>query len=350
MDYDSEYDSEYDILETKDQYEIINYKRTQLRLHQLCCFGEKTQYPDRMKTCESIGHTIMSKLGLPPTSLDAVIKLINDKSKLDLFETLNYNILTPKNADNYVSDHDAVRIRLKTILHPYMKKQLTFNLVSFNLEGLCRKNEQDPMFSDRLNKLQDIIKSSVSHGFIMLCQEVVLQLSDKKTQLELLEKNGEKIREILSNDKVNLKFKSDEYTSGVFYDSNVWKLEKTIEIKRRMSDKRSNAYLLSSEFGKLWLVNIHLKAKKRANIPSRSLEARSTNLLDLSSLASYIGIKKSDIGFESSDVTHTEELLNIINKVNEHNANLNVPVYLCGDYNTITDKEDLFRMTTEELI
>ena len=329
---------EFEMLENPEVFKTVSMGRYQLKVSEICCLDTPTQFSTRMKDCESISHTAASKIETS-SSLDAVIKLINQKSKFDLFETLNYKILKPENKDDYVSDHDGVRVRLKTknlISHNTLdiRSTLTFNLVSFNLEGLCRKTTNDPMFKSRLEKLQKILSSDVGYGFIMVCQEIVLQKI--KSQDELLIENGNEIKKRLSNRRVNLKFNSDGFTGGIFYDSNVWDLEKTVEIKREGSDKKSNAYLLSlkSNGDKLWIVNIHLKAIMSAQSPTRA------NFM--TSLMYYAGI-------ETSDRTHSSELNNIINMVEKNNKQFKYPVYFCGDYNTSTNKTDLFQMTMEDL-
>ena len=291
-----------------------------------------------MKDCESFYHTVASNIE-SSSSLDAVIKLINQNSEFDLFETINYEILKPEREADYVSDHDGVKVRLKTrnlISHPTLdiRTNLSFNLVSFNLEGLCRKTPDDIMFKSRLEKLKNILKSHVNYGFLMVCQEIVLQKI--KSQDKLLKENGEMIKNKITNNRVKLNFESDGFTGGIFYDSNVWNLEKTIEIKREGSNKKSNAYLLSlkSNGDKLYLVNIHLKAIMSAQSPTRP------NFM--TSLMYYAGV-------ETSDRIHSTELDNIIKTVEKSNKQFKYPVYFCGDYNTSTNKSNLFQMTIEDL-
>ena len=321
---------DFEMLETDDITEKIKYKTFTVNLTEICCFGELTQDPNRMKDCESVAHTGMSYMGLPGTSLDGIIKVVNTKSNLDVFKTLNYEILRPKNPNDYVADHDGIMTKLN-------HDNLFFNLVSFNLEGLCRKSSKDPMYPERLGRFEKLMRPNITPGFIMTSQEIVLQLKDKIQQKTFLEENGGKIKDILNRVNGNIEFVPDGYTGGVFYDKKIWEMKESVEILRPGSDKRSNAYLFNTRIGnkRLWVVNIHLKAKKRANTPTR--------YSTLSSLMSYVGI-------ESSDITHTKELSNILNHVEEKNKRFNYPVYFCGDYNTTTDKKQLFRMSMEELI
>lgn len=325
---------EFEMLDNPEVFNLISMGTYQIKATEICCLDTHTQFSKRMKDCESLSHTAASKIETS-SSLDAVIKLIKQNSKFDLFETINYEILRPKHEDDYVSDHDGVKVRLKSenlISHP--RTHLSFNLVSFNLEGLCRKTSDDPMFKSRLAKLKNILHSHVDHGFLMVCQEIVLQKI--KSQDTLLEENGKMIKNVISNNKVKLNFESDGFTGGIFYDSNVWNLEKTLEIKREGSNKKSNAYLLSlkSNGDKLWVVNIHLKAIMTAQSPIRP------NFM--TSLMHYAGI-------ETSDRIHSTELNNIIKTVENNNKRFKYPVYFCGDYNTSTNKSQLFQMTVEDV-
>lgn len=329
---------DFDLLEIPDVSNTISMNGYSVNATEICCLDTHTQFSKRMRNCESLSHTAASKIETS-SSLDAVIKVINQNSEFDLFKTINYEILKPKQADDYASDHDGVKVRLQTknlIPHPRLdfRSNFSFNLVSFNLEGLCRQKGNYTIFQERLKNLKNILTPIVDSGFIMVCQEIVLQKID--SQDEILEENGKTIKTNISNDKVKLNFKSDGFTGGIFYDSNVWKLEKTVEIKREGSNKKSNAYLLSlkSNGDKLWVVNIHLKAIMSAQTPTRS------NFM--TNLMYYTGV-------ETSDRKHSNELNNIINTVEKHNRRFKYPVYFCGDYNTSTNKSNLFRMTMEDL-
>jgi hypothetical protein len=137
---------------------------------------------------------------------------------------------------------------------------------------------------------------------------------------------GEEILSELESINNNLIFMSDTYTGGVFYDSSVWELTKTIDISRlyngSLSAKFSNAYLFNCINTKclFWVVNIHLK-----EFPPGSIE-HSLDLLNSN---------------ENVDKAHIIELEHIISQLIIESNYFRIPIYLCGDYNNNSRKDIL---------
>ena len=290
-------------------YETIDFNGTEVNISELCCYNEITQYSNRMgEGCEDSLHDIASKYSTE-SSLDAIIKVCKNGSEKDIFDENKYEIID--DIEGYTYDHKCIKARLES-----KSKGIDFDLMSFNIEGLCRKPGNHSMFRKRLNNFCKTIDKKIRNGFILCIQELSLQndesLKFADNTISLLTKNFlKKFPDVKSS--------ADGYTGCVYYDSSVWTLRNTIDIERSGSKKKSNAYHFTCEGGEIWVVNVHLKALLSTCTP----------------------------GFcriYDPDNIHTKELNNILNKVNEKNENFEVPVYLCGDYNNpSSDKQVLIK-------
>ena len=275
-------------------------------IEELCCGGVKTQFPERRgEGCEGPGHDIAAMSG-SPASLDAIIKMYSGE---DSIKRKGYEIID--DGPNYISDH-------KCIVASQQLGSTEFCIFSYNIEGLCRKTNNDNMFYKRMNRFYKKM-SGVKKGFIMCLQEVALQ---KPESLENTIDTLDRIKADFAKKIPRAVYQTDGYTGAIFYDSSVWVLLQTLEIRREGSEKRSNAYKFKCSDGEIWVANIHLKA-----------------LLSTSSKLLQFVCNPGD--------THTKELSNIIKKVEAKNDGFKTPVYMCGDYNNPADKTDLLMCALE---
>ena len=277
--------------------------KSPVHVEELCCSGEVTQFPERMgEGCEGIGHDAAAMTGSAPASLDAIIKL---QSGEDRVKRVGYDVIDDH--DNYISDH-------KCIVATQQLGRTVFSIFSYNVEGLCRKTEDDQMFQSRMDLFSKKMPGLIKTGFIMCLQEVALQ---KPGSLKKAKDTLDKIKHVFSKKISDATYKSDDYTGAIFYDASVWSLLETLEIKREGSEKRSNAYRFSCSDGEIWVVNVHLKALLSTAVP-----------------------KKLQFVWNPDDI-HSKELSDILRKVEIHNVEFKAPVYMCGDYNNPGDKTDM---------
>ena len=327
-----------------------------------------TQFPPRMVFCEDAIHdlgaisaNILQYLPIiknklkekgEDQSLDAIIKIENEKypSKYNdgYFETIQKH--------NYISDHDGIVLKLNKKENTSSIEPQYINIISFNLEGLCRQNFTkgdepyiDPTFAQRLELLDIHLRKYIDRdqSFILVCQEIVLQKKvNKQDHLFFLNDSCfrilQKLQEIRGSPLYN--FKNDGYTSGIFYSDDIL-INDEIQIERyeKKSDdiivsseiignksneitkeklkndnvssssnnnqlkKKSNAYLINNDF---WIVNIHLKALPTFNM---------SNIQD----------------------PHIDELNNIINKLFGDDKYKKQNVYLIGDFNHANKDDSL---------
>ena len=205
----------------------------------------------------------------------------------------NVEIIRPRSEGRHISDHDGLNMMIELKDQPIE----SFNIISFNLEGLCRHDfefqEED---TKRMLFFSKLLKQYITNGTICVFQEIVLQ---KVVPIEFhnkfLEDQAKHISSLMLND--DMIYRLDDYTGGVFYDSTQWNLIDEIIIPRRdmlaikkekekekddtifsfemderietdkvddyeiktSNVKYSNAYLFKLRDGEVqfWLVNIH---------------------------------------------------------------------------------------------
>ena len=184
--------------------------------------------------------------------------------------------------------------------------------------------------------ITNYFKDVIQKGSILVCQEIVLQkLAKLKLSMdeEWVDVVGNDILSKLKSINDNLFFLSDNYTGGIFYDSSVWKLEKTINISRlydkKLWAKFSNAYLFHCISTKcvFWVVNIHLKAFAPGSIEHTK---------DLLNTNKYV------------NRAHIIELEHIIAQLLLESNYSRIPIYLCGDYNNNSSKDILVKEAIEK--
>ena len=314
-------------------------KHPYIIIQQRCC-NRPTQFPSRMARCEGRGHTFaagLSYLGSfisnQDSNLDGIVELRNATilKNEPTFKEVEYLDTKP-----YISDHNGIVLHLSV---DTQNKPMDFNIISCNLEGLCRQTKDDSRY--RIKKIKDHFTDIIKKGSIIVFQEIVLQkLANSKLNMTeeddeesvVVKKHkwvdvvGEEILSELESINDNLVFMSDTYTGGIFYDSSVWELTKTIDISRlyngSLSAKFSNAYLFNCISTKclFWVVNIHLKAFPPGTI-EHSLDLLNSN--------------------ENVNKAHIIELEHIISKLIIESNYFRIPIYLCGDYNNNSPKDIL---------
>ena len=317
-------------------------KHPDIIIQQRCC-NRPTQFPSRMRHCEGIGHTFAAGLSFvgsflsnQDSNLDGIVELRNPtilKSE-PTFKGVEYLDTKP-----YISDHNGIVLDLSV-------DTIDFNIISCNLEGLCRQTKYDSRY--RIKKIKDYFTDVIKKGSIIVFQEIVLQklanskldITDEEDEESVIVKKdkwvdvvGEEILSQLESINENLIFLSDTYTGGIFYDSSVWELKKIIDIRRFYNNsfwpKFSNAYLFNCISTKclFWVVNIHLKA-----FPPGSIE-HSLDLLNSN---------------ENVDKAHIIELDHIVGKLLIESNYCRIPIYLCGDYNNHSPKDILVEKAIEK--
>lgn len=321
-------------------------KHPYIIIQQRCC-NRPTQFPSRMARCEGVGHTFAAGLSYfgsflsnQDSNLDGIVELRNATMLKNepTFKQVEYLDTKP-----YISDHNGIVLHLSV---DTQNKPINFNIISCNLEGLCRQTKDDSRY--RIKSIKDHFTDVIKKGSIIVFQEIVLQklanselnMTDEDDEESVLVKKhkwvdvvGEEILSELESINDNLIFMSDTYTGGIFYDSSVWELKKTIDISRLynglLSAKFSNAYLFNCISTKclFWVVNIHLKA-----FPPGSIE-HSLDLLNSN---------------ENVDKAHIIELEHIISQLIMESNYFRIPIYLCGDYNNHSPKDILVEKAIEK--
>jgi hypothetical protein len=305
---------ESDSIEPINEKNKFKYGSNDIQIDLICCGGEKTVFPVRVKGCEAATeHQILrlaSKVVALESSYDAIVKIVNNSAKNPnlKIESTNMQVI---NKENHMSDHNAI---VTNLVNPDTK--FNFNLLSFNMEGLCDRNYFPDEFGKRLKLLEEHISESVTPGFIMPCQELVLQKDTSKLNDTGVIIFRELNRYLESKSGLTgINFISDGFTGGIFYDSSIWNLIDILEIPRDIKkplEKKSNFYLFNYRKNKnlnIGIVNIHLKAPTPG--------------------AYFNLVEKQRL-----------ELQNILMKVNSLNPGFAVPVYLCGDYNNNSNKAE----------
>jgi hypothetical protein len=325
-DDDDDYDNE--------DYSPMSFQTIYIRKR--CC-DQATQFPSRMANCEGSGHTTAARLSYfasfltnQDSNLDAIIEITNDNT--EVIPKVKGEIKYLDDKKTYISDHDGIVL-------PLSSNGIDFNIISSNLEGLCRQTEHDS--HNRIKMITNYFKNVIIKGSILVCQEIVLQKLAKARlpkelgigETEWVDVVGNEILSKLKSINNNLVFLSDKYTGGIFYDSSIWKLENTINIPRLYDKKTwakfSNAYLfkcISTELS-FWVVNIHLKAFAPGSIEHTK---------DLLNTNKYV------------NRAHIIELENIISKIILESEYFKTPIYLCGDYNNKSSKDDLVEQAIEQ--
>ncbi len=327
------------LTEADENYIVFDKSKIKpLYIKELCCNGDPTQYPDHMCN-ESLKHSAaaiaasvvnstantLSTIGalftdhanqirnlVPPSSLDSIIVISNKDHS-----SFNRKSGKINNKINYISDHNMIYTEYED-----------YNIISFNLEGLCITNLEDSIqvlrflkeeSIESIDNIYNIIKrlelfllhferELFTKPFILCLQEIVL-----KTNIEAYEINIEILQILFLNNGYDFNFIPDKATGGIVY-SNRFKIEKGILIHREgdkvkkclainFKDKTNNEELL--------VVNIHLKA-------------------------GGVRIKQSDL-----DIIHIKELSNIVNSIESINPDFEKKTFFCGDFNNENKIENL---------
>ena len=299
------------------------------------CCDRPTQFPSRMANCEGTGHTTAARLSYfasfltnQDSNLDAIIEVRNSAIKVENMPTFKgIKYMENEKTKPYISDHNGIVLYLS-------KNDTNFNIISSNLEGLCRQTEYDS--HNRINMITNYFKDVIQKGSILVCQEIVLQkLANTKLSMDKhsVDVVGNEILSELQTINNKLVFLSDTYTGGIFYDSSVWELRKTIEIPRLYDGKTwpkfSNAYLFHSSSTNLvfWVVNIHLKAFAPGS-KEHTKDLVNTN--------------------KNINNAHIIELTNIIDKLLLKSEYFSTPIYFAGDYNNKSPKDILLKKAVED--
>ena len=343
-------------------YKCPSNQLQEIIVRERCC-NRPTQFPVRMIGCENTKNTAagygsyaLSYIKEQNKSIDGIVEVRN--STTEHLEPISSTI--EHISKEHISDHDGIVLNLSYTTTTF----INFNIISCNLEGLCRSKDDSKLYADRIRMLNtyfDIIKP----GTIMVCQEIVLkklaenpvavtkatkQIRDGKEEWSMAEIeminainiSGNEILAKLKENNSNLDFISDGYTSGIFYDIVVWELVDSISISRlyngKLDAKYSNAYLFKCREKPtciFWIVNIHLKA----------LQMSSSSMLDYGQ--QYISAFSGSETYVNE--THIIELEHIISEliIKTGQFHFTTPVYLCGDYNNDSQKHILIKKALE---
>jgi hypothetical protein len=303
-----------------------------------------------MHTLTATGSMLIDPVASQDASLDGIVEIRNQNvmGQNPQYQSVEYI----RKIDPYLSDHDGIVLNLNTSLDHH---NIPFNIISMNLEGFCRISK-DKEFR-HINNINSYFEPHIKRGTIIAFQEIVLQtlydvpLDYPHKHNSWVDKTGIQILSKLRESNPRLRFVSDTYTSGIFYDNAVWELEANVSIKRKYKDieqtKFSNAYLFRSHFDsmcKFWVVNIHLKA------PNGTQEQKD-DILDILKVAVH-NINPFNTKRERKhyvDNMHITELNNIVGTLKEASDDFNIPVYLCGDYNSVLPKGELVTKAMQKI-
>lgn len=203
-------------------------------VRQHCC-SKNTHFPHKMKSCESIPHTIASYIG-SDSPIDHIISIENKEGLLRIshIEVLPY----------LITDHKPIFCIINDI-----------PILSWNIEGLCNSK----LTIERTNKIKEILSQlhEKYSNIIFLFQEVYLQTDIKKKKIT---SSIDRLKELFFHDDYT--YKTDDFTSAIILPKHLFK--KLELIQRKNSNK--NAMIISIDSDKPFiLVNIHLKAVRSFN-------------------------------------------------------------------------------------
>ncbi len=323
-------------------------------VRQHCC-TVPTQYVRRMCN-ESMQHSVLStassmfnyaastvgtlasgimgtprlSLGTGGSILDGIVEIMHESNK-DKQNRIRHTLqILDAGNKKPISDHVGLNLTIEN-------DPLNFNIISYNLEGLCPNNTNH---RERIENLRTQLIPLLTPNTIMVCQELVLkeQAKEKITKT----RHTEIIKRLLS--KGNVFEAKVDHTSGIFYNPAVWDVE-MLEIKRNTGsgdeDKFSNAFkFVHKDLQYCFIiVNIHLLAPT----PERQVEGIGA------SAASAVGFSTRLTTLEEKQ---DNELTNIIRKTITHfnNVEPKIPIYLCGDFNRHDANKDVWvRRVIEKL-
>lgn len=193
-------------------------------VRQHCC-KKPTQFPDKMKYCESIQHTIASYIS-DNKSIDHIISIEKYENTLD--------ISTSKVLPYLITDHKPIFCIVNNI-----------PILSWNIEGICNL--------DRFTPIQKVlIKLHKKYpSIIFLFQELFLQ----NDLSNLRNKQLIRLKQLFNHPDYT--YKTDHYTSGAIIPTHLYKSLKLIP--RKNSKKNAMVLHINSE-KPFYLVNMHLKA------------------------------------------------------------------------------------------
>ena len=369
---------------TYDRLPPRTYEPTEtIFIYERCC-EETTQFPSRF-CAESYSHAVAAHMSYvfntADKNVDGFVEIRNKNVEEDSpkYESIGYirkkdkvksyvgafkDLALPSyfrttrpvvQEEHNLSDHDAIILNLR--FETTEGVDMPFNIISMNLEGLCKIKPDDPYrYIDYINSYFD---PHIKRGTIMVFQEVVLKslattvykkdvdTDDGSVNIRdvlAVDEAGNQILQVLqrANPDIQLEFRSDTYTSGILYDTSVWDVLDEKQIPRlyhgKFQSKFSNAYLFKSKDDSscmFWVVNIHLKA------PFGTPEHK----------ADFTGEVNTAVGFYKSTSKasnnvlnmHITELNNIVSILKDASHDFEVPVYLCGDYNNEISKAFLVK-------
>ena len=200
-------------------------------VRQHCC-SHNTHFPHKMKSCESIPHTIASYIG-SDSSIDHIISIEHKKDTLDIshIEVLPY----------LITDHKPIFCIINDI-----------PIVSWNIEGLCNSY----LTNERTSKIKDILSTLHEKypSIIFLFQDIYLQTNIKNKS------SIDRLKDLFFHEDYT--YKTDDFTSGIIIPKHLFKKLELIQRK----DSKKHAMVISINSDKPFvLVNIHLKAVRSFN-------------------------------------------------------------------------------------
>lgn len=160
--------------EPRDEWDLVE---SDYIFDKFCC-EENTQFPARMAHCEDKSHTAASWLGYP-SNLDGIVKVVHRDNHYHSAE----HETRIKDDRNYISDHDGMNLDV------ILPSGTPFNIISYNLEGICKREDRPETYISVIRKYHDHFRPYIRDGTIIALQEVVLQLTDFAQQEVWLEEN-----------------------------------------------------------------------------------------------------------------------------------------------------------------
>ena len=122
-----------------------------------------------------------------PQNLDGIIELKHNSNKVDIIKEEIKYLGNSDNPDEFISDHIGIDANLSY-------KDFNFNIISYNLEGLCSNNTE---FDTRKRNLIKELKGKTNEHTIMVCQEIILK--DQIGNRDVLTANIQTIINILNS-------------------------------------------------------------------------------------------------------------------------------------------------------
>lgn len=207
------------------------------------CCSTNTQFPSRMKSCESNLHTLASYFGSPKILDYAFTRDISDVREARVHDNIQS------------TDHAPISIKVNGL-----------RVVSWNLEGLCTHSKREPMVIQNLSEIQQEFNEPI----LFLFQELFLQ-RDLKNASRINAMAKARMKRLLPK---GYTFLSDDYTGGIAIPNSVTYEPPSFIDRPDKSGKKCMVVAVKYKGIRTNIANIHLKSIVLYPITGKQLQRK----------------------------------------------------------------------------